>query len=51
MIAIIGVPVVENSLTFVDDQKFGSNDVILLKVLFMLKKDVFHFRTFVSNAF
>ena len=40
MIAIIGVPMVENSLTSVDDWKVGGNDLILVKVLFMLNTDM-----------
>ena len=31
------MPMVENNLTFVDDQKVGGNDLILVKLLFMLK--------------
>ena len=40
MVVIIGVPMVENSLTSVDDKKVGSNDLILFKVLFMLNTDM-----------
>ena len=40
MIAIIGVPMVENNLTSMDDQKVGGNDPILVKVLFMLNTDM-----------
>ena len=40
MIVIIGMPMVENSLTFVDNQKVGGNDLILVKVLFMLNTDM-----------
>ena len=36
MIAIIGVPMVESNLISMDDQKVGGNDLILVKVLFML---------------
>ena len=40
MIAIVEMPTVENSLTSVDDQKIGGNDLILAKVLFMLNTDM-----------
>ena len=40
MIVIIGVPMVENNLTSVDDQKVGGNDLILVRVLFMLNTDM-----------
>ena len=30
MITIIGVPMIENNLTFVDDQKLGGNDLIFI---------------------
>ena len=40
MIAIIWVPMVENNLTSIDDQKVGGNDLILFKVLFMLNTDM-----------
>ena len=50
IIAIIGVHMVENSLTSVDDWKVGGNDLILFKVLFVLNTDMFHFRYFVSYA-
>ena len=39
MITIIGVPVVENNVTLVDDQKLGGNDLSFVNVLFMLKTD------------
>ena len=48
MIAVIRVPMVENNLTSMDDQKMGGNDLILVKVLFMLNTDMFHFRYFIS---
>ena len=41
IVAIIGVPIVENNLTSMDDQKVGSNDLILVKVLFMLNRDMY----------
>ena len=40
IIAIIRVPIVENSLTSVDDQKVGGNDLIPFKVLLMLNTDM-----------
>ena len=40
MIAIIGVPMVENNLTSVDDQKLCGNNLIFINVLFMLKTDM-----------
>ena len=48
MIAIIGVPMVENNSTSVDDQKVSGNDLILVKVLLMLNADVFYSRYFIS---
>ena len=42
MIAIIGVPMVDYNLASMDDQKVGVNDLILVKVLFMLNTDI-HF--------
>ena len=38
--AIIGVPIIKNSLISVDDQKAGGNDLILFKVSFMLNTDM-----------
>ena len=40
MITVKGVPIIENNLTFVDDQKLGGNDLIFINVLFMLNTDV-----------
>ena len=40
MITIIEVPMVENNIIFVDDQKLGGNDLISVNVLFMLKTDL-----------
>ena len=40
MIVIIGVPMFENNLSSVDGQKVGVDDLILVKVLFMLNKDM-----------
>ena len=40
MIAVIGVPIVENNLTSMDYQKLGGNDLILVKVLFMLNTNM-----------
>ena len=40
IIAIMGVSMVEKSWTFVDDQKVGGNDIILVKVLFILNIDM-----------
>ena len=40
MIVAIGVPMVENNIASVDDQKVGGNDLIIAKVLFMLNRDM-----------
>ena len=40
IVAFIEVPMVENSLTSLDDQKIGGNDLILFKILFMLNTDM-----------
>ena len=40
MITIIGVPMVENNLTSVDGPTVGGNDLIFIKVLFMLSTDM-----------
>ena len=40
MIGVIGVPMVQNNLTSMDDQKVGGNDLILVKILFMLNTDM-----------
>ena len=40
MIAIVGLSMVENNLTSVDDQKVDGNDLILVKVLFILNTDM-----------
>ena len=34
------MPMVENNLTSVDDQKVGGNDLVPAKVLFMLNTDM-----------
>ena len=41
LFTIIEVSMVENNLTSVDDQKVGGNNLILVKVLFMLNTDMF----------
>ena len=41
MIVVIGVPMVENDLASMGDQKVGGNDIILAKLLFMLNTDMF----------
>ena len=41
MITAIGVLMVENILTFMGDQKLGGNDLNLVIVLFILKKDTY----------
>ena len=43
MITAIGVPMVENILTFMGDQKLGGNDLRFVNLLFILATDMFHF--------
>ena len=39
MITAIGVPKVENIITFMGDQKLGGNDLSFVNVPFILKRD------------
>ena len=39
IITVIGIPVVENTLKFVDDQKLGGNDLSFINILLILKMD------------
>ena len=48
-ITSISVPMVENILTFMGDQKLGINDLSFTKVLFILGDgNMFHFWDFAS---
>ena len=47
MITIIGVPMVVNNLTSMDYQRVGSDNLIFIKVLFMLNADM----CFISGIF
>ena len=39
MITIVGVPMVQNDLTFIGDQNIGVNDLNFVKVLFILEME------------
>ena len=48
IITVIGVPMVENNLTFMGDQKLGSNGLNFVNGLFILKMDTCFISVFIS---